>query len=244
VQRVSNGLVLRTYPIGEHDRIVIVYTRDFGKLRVVVKGARRAGHRWGAAFEPLSLIRLTAIFRHGAELGRLTGCELLRSFVIMQSDPVRAAASAYLAELTLELTPDQDPQPAIYRLMLHVLGALEAGVDPVLAARYTELWSLKLAGHLPDLARCSGCGLREPARLRGAELLCERCARPRLLTDLKAGRELRAFGLELLAHRLEAVPAVAPAALAGLERLAAQLIVQITERPLRSRAVLTRLVGR
>jgi DNA repair protein RecO (recombination protein O) len=238
---MMEALVLRGYPLGESDRIVVVYALERGKVRGVVKGLRRAGQRWGAAFEPLSQVRLTLFLRAGAELGRVTGCELLRSHVALQADPVLAAVCAYLAELVLELTPDQDPQPALYRLLLHVLEALEHGVAPLVAARYAELWILRLSGHLPDLRRCPLCLQRSPSRLRGSELLCNACGGPKLSTDLDFRPATFELGRRILALPLEQVGAAAPAALAQLERLAALLIQAVIEKPLKTPVVLARI---
>ncbi|HEX9638946.1 MAG TPA: DNA repair protein RecO [Acidobacteriota bacterium] len=240
--RTMDAVVLRAFPLGENDRIVIAYAADQGKVKGVAKGARKRGQRWGAAFEPLSQVRLSLYARPGAELGRVTGCELLRSHVRMQSDPVHAAICAYLAELTLELTVEHDPQPALYRLLLHALEALERGSEPTLVARYVELWMLRISGHLPDLTRCPVCLERAPGRLRGAELLCRTCAAPKLSTDLEIPAAVLSAGQKLLTNRIERLGPLPAADLAQLGRLAAWLIETVVEKPLKTPAVVARLL--
>src|ERR1043166_3222855 len=58
----SEGIVLKTYPLGDTSRIVVVYSRDHGMVRLAAKGARKTPSRFGFALEPLS--RATFVFYH------------------------------------------------------------------------------------------------------------------------------------------------------------------------------------
>ena len=75
----SDALVLRTYKLGETSKVVVLLTRERGKLRAVAKGARGPRSRYQSALEPLSEVRVSLHGRQGAELYRLGQCELLRS---------------------------------------------------------------------------------------------------------------------------------------------------------------------
>src|SRR5918994_5459127 len=75
----SEALVLRTYKLGETSKIVVLLTRERGKVRAVAKGARGGKPRYRSALEPLSEVRVTLHGRQGAELLRLGQCELVRS---------------------------------------------------------------------------------------------------------------------------------------------------------------------
>src|SRR5258705_2173835 len=54
----ADALILRTYKLGEADRIVVFLTRDRGKKRGVAKGARRPRSRFAAALEPMTEVKL------------------------------------------------------------------------------------------------------------------------------------------------------------------------------------------
>jgi len=95
----TEAFVLRSYPLGESDRVVTLLTRSVGKVRGVAKGARRSRRRFGSNLEPLSRVRLTYFEREGADLVRIDGAELLESFYLLQEDPERAAVLACLAEV-------------------------------------------------------------------------------------------------------------------------------------------------
>jgi len=75
----SDALVLRTYKLGETSRVVVLFTRERGKVRAVAKGARGPRSRYQSSLEPLSEVRVGLHGRQGAEMFRLGQCELLHS---------------------------------------------------------------------------------------------------------------------------------------------------------------------
>src|SRR5437762_1460359 len=96
----SDALVLRTYKLGETSKVVVLLTRERGKLRAVAKGARGARPRYQSSLEPLSEVRVGLYGRQGAELYRLGECELLRSAFRAGARGLDAAlALSYFAEL-------------------------------------------------------------------------------------------------------------------------------------------------
>ena len=172
--RVSEALVLRTYPLKEADLIVSFLTRDQGKLRGVAKRARRPKGGFGASLERLSHVRLAYFQRETRELVSVDSCELIRSQFALVSDYWTGVALDFLAEVADQLLPSAEPGERYFRLLLAVLDYLRpAGGDGVEAAAtgrvwravtYYSLWAVRLSGWLPELHVCLGCGtlLDEP----------------------------------------------------------------------------------
>jgi DNA repair protein RecO (recombination protein O) len=155
----SDALVLRTYKLGETSKVVVLLTRERGKLRAVAKGARGARPRYQSSLEPLSEVRVGLYGRQGAELYRLGECELVRSAFRAGARGLDSAlALSYFAELIDAFAQEGEAEDAVYRLALAVVGAAEEGSDPGVLARYLEAWLLKLHGIYPPLDRCAGCG--------------------------------------------------------------------------------------
>src|SRR5712692_4992335 len=98
--RESEAIVLRTYPLGEGDRIVSCLDRAAGRLRGVARGARHPKSRFGSTLEPLSHIRIWYFERETRELVRINQCELLESFMEVQSDYSIANFLALISEVT------------------------------------------------------------------------------------------------------------------------------------------------
>jgi DNA repair protein RecO (recombination protein O) len=242
--RRAEAFVLRTQTLGESDVLLSLLTRDEGKLRGVARAARRSRRRFGGALEPLTRVRVTFRETEGRDLARIDDLEIVHSFFAMQAEPRVAAACAYAAELAEAFGREKEPDPRFFRLVGSVLEGLERGVEPLLAVRYLEVWTLKLQGILPDPRVCGACGgaLGDGSRvdLRDGELHCRRCAPSGGPRDEAVG----AGALELVARILRvALPELAsrgPAAAdrQALGRLVAALLQRFVERPFRSLRVL------
>lgn len=151
--RVSDALVLRTYPLKEADLIVSFLTRDQGKLRGVAKRARRPKSSFGSGLERLSYVRVYYFQRENRELVNLDSCELIQSQFTLASDYAAGVALDFIAEVSEQLLPPAEPSERFFRLLLAVLNYLRtAGSQGVpRAVSYFLLWSVKLSGFLPEL---------------------------------------------------------------------------------------------
>jgi DNA repair protein RecO (recombination protein O) len=159
--RVSEALVLRTYPLKEADLVVSFLTRDQGKLRGVAKRARRPKSPFGAGLERLSHVRMAYFQRETRELVNLDSCELIRSQFGLASDYRATVALDYFAEVSEQLLPSAEPSEVFFRLLLSVLEHLHAGADAGKSWRavtYFSLWAVRLSGWLPELNVCLNCG--------------------------------------------------------------------------------------
>ena len=198
----SEALILRTYKLGEADRIVVFLTRDRGKKRGVARGARRAKSRYTGALEPMTRAGVAYYERELRDLVRLNYVEPQKSplSAIGMND---AGASVlghvgYFAELIDEWAPEAHADERLYRLGSAVIDALADGAPIERLARYFEYWILRLQGVYPALVVCPGCGsaLEAGAVMPPREhmFLCRRCGQPGHGTDVGAAalRFLRA----------------------------------------------------
>ena len=164
--RVSEALVLRTYPLKEADLVVSFLTRDQGKLRGVAKRARRPKSTFGSGLERLSHVRMAYFQRESHELVNLDSCELIRSQFDLVTDYQASIALDFFAEASELLLPSAEPGEKFFRLLVAVLESLRpaGGQDSGQAGRvwravtYFSLWAVRLSGWLPELHVCLGCG--------------------------------------------------------------------------------------
>ena len=153
----SDSIILKTYPLGEADRIVAFFSRDHGKMRGVANGARRMKNRFGASLEPLAHSRIQFFEKENRDLVRIQSAEILDSPMKLFQDYDRAVCAARVVELVDRFLPEHEPQDAVFRLVLMTVRALEQGCPIEFAACYFEVWMLRLAGVFPDLFVCSVC---------------------------------------------------------------------------------------
>jgi DNA repair protein RecO (recombination protein O) len=143
----TDALILRTYKLGESDRIVVFLTRDRGKKRGVAKNARQSRRRFGGALEPMTCGLVTYRERERQELVFLEDVSPTQSPLRAPSGEADALGYVgYFAELIDEWAPENDPNETLYRLGTSVVDALTAGVAVEPLARYFEYWLLRLQG--------------------------------------------------------------------------------------------------
>src|SRR6476661_5550790 len=141
----AEALVLRTYALGESDRIVVFLTRDRGKKRGVAKNARQSRRRFGGALEPLTCGRVGYVERERRDLVRLDYVEAVRS-PLSAADGAALGYASYFAELIDEWAQEADPNEPLFRLGASMVDAMAEGVPIEPLARYFEYWLLRLQG--------------------------------------------------------------------------------------------------
>jgi DNA repair protein RecO (recombination protein O) len=145
----ADALILRTYKLGEADRIVVFLTRDRGKKRGVAKGARRTKSNFVGSLEPLTQARVAYFEKERRELVNLNYSEASRS--ALSSGTIEALGCAvYFAELIDEWSAESHEDERLYRLGASMVDALASGVPPEPLARYFEFWLLSLQGVYPS----------------------------------------------------------------------------------------------
>ncbi len=161
--RDSEAIILRTYPLGEADRLVSFLSRSYGRVRGVAKAARRPKSRFGSTLESCSYIRIWYFERETRDLVRVTQCELLESFMGSYSDYESGNSLTLLAEISEAVLPEREPLDASFSLLLLAARTINETRAPALPVAYFSLWTMRLAGWLPALDRCARCG-KELAR--------------------------------------------------------------------------------
>jgi DNA repair protein RecO (recombination protein O) len=229
----SEAIVLRSFPLGEGDRVVSFLDRQSGRVKGVAKGARLTKSRFGSTLEMLSYIRIWYFERENRDLVRINQCELIESFMDVQADYSSGVALALVSEVTEAVLGENEPAGPQFRLVLLTARAIRTqGPSPAVLS-YFCLWTARLGGWLGPLDRCSRCGrLVEQEGLftspGNPELLCSNCRDPwmkpvskvalsigraalsgtleRLLNgnpSVEASREILSYGLDVLEHHIE-----------------------------------------
>jgi DNA repair protein RecO (recombination protein O) len=201
--RESEAIVLRSFPLGEGDRLVSFLSRTEGRLKGVAKGAQRLKSQFGSTLEPLSHIRIWFYERETRELVRINQCELLESFYLAQSDYHKSIALALVSEIVETVLPEREATDSVFRLTLLVAKALAIGTEFWLPLTYFALWSTRLAGWLPSFESCQNCD--KPFDSGGAylmasgELVCPDCR----IGGQHLSAEMLKLGRRIMGERLD-----------------------------------------
>ncbi len=161
VTHQSEAIVLRSWPFGEADLLLSLFTREQGIVRGIARHAMRSRKRFGGALEPLTEVRATWAERPRQDLVRMDQLDILWSPLREPVDYGRATALAVVAEVLEAALPERAPEDDVYRLALAVLKRMRN--DSIfLPTTYFLLWMPRLLGWMPDLHRCATTG--EPLR--------------------------------------------------------------------------------
>jgi len=176
----SQAVVIGRRPLGEADRLVSFYTREFGRLTGVANGARRPRSRFGSALELFSQGQLLFFETERSQLIRVDHFDLLHPFLAVREHLDRLGHGAWVVECLGRLTAERDPHAALYGLLVRTLRALEGIPRPQRAVLAFAIRAVDLLGHRLRLDRCLECG-KLPGALSHLDfaaggLLCGACA--------------------------------------------------------------------
>jgi DNA repair protein RecO (recombination protein O) len=208
--RETEAIILKTFPLGEADRLVSFFGRSSGRMRGVASGARRLKNRYGSTLEILSHVQLWYVEKETRELVRIQQAESLESFHKSQSDYELSTGLAVVSEVSELVLPEHEVSESMFRLILLTAQEIERTSDWSLPLSYFAFWTVRLGGWLPRFDRCGSCDApfaSQPAfyDLMQSGLFCEKCRRTgmkplhheaRLLAERFTGERLDRIAFE------------------------------------------------
>ncbi len=229
----DRGVVLRTYRLGEADRIVVIFTEGHGKVRAVAKGVRKTKSRFGARLEPTRHVAL--LLYEGRELDVVTQADSIDHHPVVRADLGRLAKATAVLEAVDHVSQDREPDANLYRMLVGALRALERMDSPLLVPAF--YWKVLAAeGVAPMVDACARC--RATTDLVAFDLveggaLCRAC---------RSGTPISAPALALLRRVLlgelnSALAEPAGAATRELDALATTAFESHVERRLKANAL-------
>lgn len=177
----ADSVVLRHSDWGEADRLLVLYTREQGKLRAIAKGARKVTSRKAGHLEPFTHVTLQ--LAKGRDFLIVTQAETINAFLGLHDDLVKTGYAAYIVELLDRFTYDEEgANPSLFRLLIESLERIEKETDAWVAVRYYEMRLLDFLGFRPQLFECANCGREIQAEdqffsFREGGVICPRCGR-------------------------------------------------------------------
>lgn len=174
--RHDQGIVLRGYPFGEADRVVVLLSPNNGKIRTVAKGVRKTKSRFGGRLEPFTHVDL--VLYEGRNLDTITQVAVLEPFPRLRSDLDAVVTAGTMVEAADAVAQEDEAAIRLFLLLQRGLKTLEAGErSPDLITSFL----LKLAdvvGVAPSLLQCASCGRVEGLHrfsFGGGGSICDRC---------------------------------------------------------------------
>lgn len=174
----TDALVIKEMNVGESDRLVTLFTRDYGIIRAFASGTKNLKSKKASGTSLLTFSSVSVAKR--GDTYKIYEAQPIRMFFKAGSDIIRLSVSQYFCELALELAPAGTPNEELLRLILNSLHFLtEDGHEPALIKAITELRAASVSGYMPNLVACCGCGKFEDDIMRfdllNGQLYCSDC---------------------------------------------------------------------
>jgi len=150
------AVVIRHSNWGEADRLLVLFTRERGKIRAIAKGVRKMHSRKAGHLEPFTRVSLQ--LARGRDLWIVTQAETVEPYLPIREDLIRTAYASYAVELVERFTFEEGASLPLYQLLQETLKRISGDEDCYLAVRFFEIHTLDLVGFRPELFRCVGCG--------------------------------------------------------------------------------------
>ncbi len=154
----TDGIIIRSQDYLESSKIVTCYTKDYGKVALIAKGARRPKSKFGGAIDLLHQVQLVYYFKENRELQTLSQADILKSFHYFSIDISRFSLALATAEIINQLEMKEHPNPQLYSYFVETITSIERAKTPELIL-YQFVWRwLETSGFRPKLRRCLKCG--------------------------------------------------------------------------------------
>jgi DNA repair protein RecO (recombination protein O) len=153
----TEAVIIKRINLGEADRILTLYTPDYGKLKAVAKGTRRTKSKMGGHVELLTQSLL--LLARGRNLDIVTQAQTINSFLPLKDNLKHLSYGLYVSELVDSFTEEHIENRDIFTLFLDTLQQLSDAKNDDTVLRYFELRLLDLSGYRPQLQKCANCDL-------------------------------------------------------------------------------------
>jgi len=154
----SPSLILRAYDFSEADRVLVIFTREAGKLRALAKGVRRCQSRLAACSGVITYAELQFHGKEHQELLLLTQGRLGTAYPRLKADLVALGQAGRMCELVERLVPDREPMIPTFELLVSSLRLLEEEKTDAGAGLWFEVNLMNQLGYRPRLQQCQVCG--------------------------------------------------------------------------------------
>lgn len=176
----TEAIILKSQRQGETSKILTLYTRAFGKLTVIAKGARSMRSKFGGSLEPLNYISIVFYEKETREIQLLSQADIIEFFAGIKQSLEKTALAMAVCELVNNLEIGIEPNPNLFKLHLEALRAINKNDNPMNVLRAFQVKLLNNLGIRPDLTTCSKCKDQKRGTvafdITQGSFICEACS--------------------------------------------------------------------
>ena len=157
----TEAIILKSMKYRDTSKIITFYTKEFGKLRGIAKGARLLKNKFGSAFEPMSHSMLLIYKKDHRDLHLISQCDTINAFKNLTEDLDRMTTALAVLELVDQIIREEERNPALFSLLIDTMSMLNDCTKNYLT--YLQAFRIRFAalfGYTPNFETCSECDKR------------------------------------------------------------------------------------
>jgi len=202
----TEAIVLKSQRQGETSKILTLYTRTFGKLTVIAKGARSMRSKFGGSLELLNYISIVFYEKETREIQLLSQADIIEFFAGIKQSVEKTALAMAVCELVNNLEIGIEPNPNLFKLHLEALRAIDKSENSMNVLRAFQVKLLNILGFRPDFTTCSKCKSQKQGTvafdITQGSFICEACSQNKaagMILSADSFDALRSFQRDSLA---------------------------------------------
>ena len=175
----TEGIVLKSTEFEEADKIVTIYTKNYGKISAIAKGVRKIKSKFGSSLEILT--HSIFLIYKGRNIDIVSQTEILESFFSTSKEVIKFAFAVNCVEMVNKLTEEREINIGLFNLLKEVLHYLRKTDDPKLLTLSFKWQTISLLGYRPSINHCCRCNKSVEDQkemyfnIKEGGLLCNNC---------------------------------------------------------------------
>jgi DNA repair protein RecO (recombination protein O) len=240
-----DAIVLRSIECGNGDKLLVLFSREHGKMKVMAHGVTKPSSRKRGSVQQFTYTKF--LIHRGRELDSVSQCEGIEMFPFLRKNLEIISYASYLAELIDCLTPEGEQNEQLFFLILETMRLMEEGEVEILTRSF-EIKAAGFMGYRPVLEGCARCGEPLAGRLFFSAMtggvLCEGCSTedPRAVPCSRGMVEILKALINWPQDRLRQLK-ISPADRKQIKMLLYDYLKYYLERDLKSASFLNRFAG-
>ncbi len=174
----ADAIVLKANNLREADKIITLYTKQYGKIPAIAKGLRKIKSKFASSLEMFNVAEVMLYIKENRNLATITGCSLNKSSYKLRQDIIKMSSASLVVELTDKLTRENQVNVRVFRLLKVVLDMMETE-DVHILVLFFMIHLFSSLGYKLHLGSCVSCGSSNftSAKFSNREggILCPHC---------------------------------------------------------------------
>ncbi len=175
----TEGIILKTFDLRETSLIAVVFSKNYGKIKGVLKGVRKDSRKFGSSLEKFSVNDIVYYEYRNSDVHLISQCDMKQFFPRVRQDYKRNVAANYILELVDKIMPTEYENAQVYQLMLDYLHSLGDVKDIDRLVHIFQIKILLLSGFRPHIDACVKCEKKIIGKVRfslkAGGLVCSQC---------------------------------------------------------------------